>query len=473
MTDLKARLDGFLGQSIAQICPNKFHDLSQNHCAHFASHAVGMPFSFNCKDFKGGTAEPGNIRVHEVFAQCPKVGRFGDADLTRSQLVFITRKSHVDLDAGTMVNHPQKHIGIYCDGHVYHYSNTPDEVVKWTPEKFESTFQAIYAGDQGLFFGLFPNENLELTIDTSGQQVSAGLAFELERDNGTWFATAQSGPDQQRFLVGKEFSKDTYHGLFIPVSQYYGPQFRAEDHRSRIDHWAELLETTGHCETKNRMNLINTYDRAKFTFGFYQLAAHTPGDNLILLFRRMVGLDRAGDYFPDLRLHNGRLHRIGSDGALSDLETEMNTGPNGARQLQLFMNYLNPNRFQFDTQEVLQCARVMHWTANDPVLRALQVDVAVEILQHKISEVYHRRYGMDGMSDVLCTIIADIHHQGRASRKTVTQALASNDPREALLHVNHSQWKTRNTTLKAKIETLEAEGRLGTKRYDAGLNEFV
>jgi outer membrane protein insertion porin family len=52
----------------------------------------------------------------------------------------LTRKENVNIGAKTMVNIPQKHIGLFCDGHIYHYSNTPDQVVKWTVEKFFDTF---------------------------------------------------------------------------------------------------------------------------------------------------------------------------------------------------------------------------------------------------------------------------------------------------------------------------------------------
>ncbi len=477
MTTLKTKLDKSLGKSIDDICGNKFHDLKQNHCAHYVSHMMGFEFSFNCKEFKGGKKQPANIRVHEVFAQCPKVGNFADADKSKSQLVFVTRKSHVNLDKKTMVNHPQKHIGIFCDGHVYHYSNTPDQVVKWTPKKFEDTFESIYDGDQGLFFGTFPGEDLELAVDVTGAGVSKGMAFKIESggDGKDWFATATSGGDTAQFFVGREFIKTSlkYHGLFLPVSRYYGPEFRAEDYQERLDHWGQLLEVTGFCETKNRMNLINTYDRAKFTFGFYQMAAHTPNDNLILLFRRLVDLPNAAEYFPELTLKDGRLHRIGSDGGMTDLEQVFETGPNGADQLQLFMNYLNPFRFSFDDQEVLQCARVMHWTANDLKFRNLQVDVASEILQKKMSKVYHKRYDLNGRSDIICCIIADIHHQGRASVKVVREALKKSDQRDALLKINNAKWKTRNETLRAKLEEFEAAGRMGHKVYDAANNEFV
>ena len=477
MSLLKSKLEASLGKSIENICPNKFHDLSSNHCAHYVSHMAALEFSYHCREFKGGNKQPGNIRVHETFAQCPLVGKWTNANKSINQLVFVTRKNNVNIPAKDMGNIPQKHIGIYCDGHIYHYSNTPDKVVKWTPKKFLDTFQAVYAGDQGLFFGTFPESDLELAVDLSGTSIASNIAFKLERDSKNWSATALSGSDTNKYFVGREFSKTSagYHGLFIPGAKYYGPKYNPEDYLNELDHWAYLIDATAFCESASFMNLINTYDRAKFTFGFYQLAAHTPNDNLILLFRELTKLVNAKNYFPELEMRNGKLHRIDEDGGFTNLEQEFKTGPNGARQLQLFMNYLNAKRWEFDEQEVLQAARLMHWTKNDPEFRALQVGVANSILQRKLSRTYHNRYNLHGRSDIICTIIADIHHQGRGSVTTVRNALAAADPREALLSVNNAKWSERNKTLRKKIKALEADGsnKFGKMKYDASNNEFV
>ena len=145
-------MESFLGKNINSICKNRFHDPAMNHCAHFVCHAMGFDFSFNCQDYKGGNKPAANIRVHEVFANCPRVGKWSDADTSRSQLIFVTRTNVVNIAAGTMQNIPQKHIGIYHNGHVYHYSNTNDQVVKQTVPAFFARFQAAYSGTQGLFF---------------------------------------------------------------------------------------------------------------------------------------------------------------------------------------------------------------------------------------------------------------------------------------------------------------------------------
>ena len=470
MSKLLNSLEASLGKNISQICDGRFHNKETNHCAHYVSHLAGFDFSFNCKEFKGGNGSPANIRVHEIFSECPKVGNWSDADLTREQLVFVTKVSNVDVTNKKMTNVPQKHIGIFADGLVYHYSNSRDEVVKWTPEKFLETFDRIYSGKQGLFFGALPGSDLELTVRPTAVMVSRGIGFDLLKEERQWYASPDSNVNKH-FYVGNETKNGNYIGLFMRPSEYYGPIYRAADYHDRYDHWSQLMELTGYCESKNRFNLINTYDSAKFTFGFYQLAAHTANDNLILLFRELMRLTNAANYFPELTMCDGHLHRIDEDGSLTDLEVESATGPGGRRQLQRFMDFLNAKRLKHDIQEVLQSARIIHWANEDSAQRDLQVKIANEILQTKMTQRYARWYDLDGRSDTICALIADIHHQGRATKKKVKAALRSNDPVEKLITIN-PRYTGRIADLRKKLAEMTDSGQLGRKTYNVGLNEF-
>lgn len=465
---LKARLESALGDNISDICPNKFHRNNDNHCAHFVSHMVGLTFTFNCKEFKGGSKPGGNIRVQEIFPNCPLVGKWADRPNTdEALLVFVTKTSNVDLVNKTIRNVPQKHIGIFLDGMIYHYSNSNRKAVKWTPKVFLDTFEEFYDGTQGLYFGTLPGSDLELDIRDDPGTVTNGTGFALRKDDRQWFASTGGGAE---FYVGRETSNGDYIGLFQRSSEYYGPVYKAEDHKDRIDHWANLLELTGWGESENHFNVINTYDSAKFTFGFFQMAAHTPKDNLILFFHRLADLPAFPDYFPELTIRNGHLHRIDEDGGLTDLEEVMATGPNGRKQIQLFMNYLNAFRRKHDRQEVLQSARLIHWSNNAAEMRQVQVDLANDILQKKMA-VYSDWYGLDGVSDVICALIGDIHHQGRASKKRVRAALAAADPIERLITINEN-YAGRIAALRHKLPEMQQAGRLGQKVYDAALNEF-
>lgn len=472
MTKIKDKIESFVGKPIDDICNNGFTSHRLNHCAHFVSHALGLTFPYTCAHQTGGNAPRANLRVHEIFAQCSKVARYNQENTAHPLLIFVTREKNVNLATGKMGNIPQKHIGILLERQVYHYSNSQEKVVRWSPQKFHDTFERIYSGKQGLYVGDVPGFNLELDVKEDADSTTATLAFKLEQDGRDWFATAQSGPHQEKFFVGREINKkgakksQSWHGLFVPVSRYHGQRYDPADYESAIDHWAYVIDATAHCESKGFMNLVNTYDRAKFTFGFYQLAAHTPQDNLILLFRELISLGKAKDYFPELEIHNGALHRVDGDGSRSNLETIFE------KNLQFFMNYLNPRRFKMDPQEILHAARLIHWTMHDPKCREIQVRIAAEIVQQKMSQRYHPWYNLDGASDSICTIIADIHHHGRASKTTVRKALAQADPESALLNINHTKYKSRNERLALRIQHMKAAGKLGTKVYDAALNEF-
>lgn len=366
--DIGAQLNAAVGKNIDAICPNKFHHADHNHCAHFVSHVCNVTFSYHCREFKGGSKPGANIRVHELFAQCPKVGRWKDADTSRTQLIFVTLDRNVDVASKEMVNIPQKHVGIYHKNKVYHYGNTNDKVTD-TPDTFFQKFEQIYAGKQGLFFGHIPGEDLLLNVKQRGESVRSDQKFELPDPVGGLWKSRRVG-DEDFFMVGREVSQPTknYFGLYVPTTEYWGPIYKAEDYRQELDHWALLLEVSGACESENRFVLVNTYDRAKFTFGFYQLAAHTPRDNLILLFKRLARLEAFKSYFPELDVRDGKLVRVDPNGSATNLEQELQAS-NGEMQIMLFMNYLNPARKAIDPQEALQAARLIHWTVNHPDAR--------------------------------------------------------------------------------------------------------
>jgi len=145
-------LDGFVGKNITSICGNGFTDAEVNHCAHFVNHVMELGFAYSCKDATGGKQPAANLRVHETFSRCGEVGKWPPASLAKCY-AFVTKESAVDLAKKSMVNIPRKHIGIYCDTHVWHYSNTHDKVVKATPEAFAKHF----SGDGfAMFYGEFP-----------------------------------------------------------------------------------------------------------------------------------------------------------------------------------------------------------------------------------------------------------------------------------------------------------------------------
>jgi hypothetical protein len=132
-----AELNTLLGKNISQICSNGYVNPHDNHCAHFVCHTLGYGFGYTCQAATAGKAPGANLRVHELFARCPGVGRWADkpAQLTTC-LVFVTAANHVNVPLKTMANVPKKHVGIFINGTIWHYSNAHHKVVTEQPAQF-------------------------------------------------------------------------------------------------------------------------------------------------------------------------------------------------------------------------------------------------------------------------------------------------------------------------------------------------
>jgi peptidoglycan hydrolase-like protein with peptidoglycan-binding domain len=198
------------GLHISDICTAvRFVDDAQNHCAHFVNHVLGFDEPLTCGRLVGRPGAAANIRVHETFAKCPSVGAFEDKPALGACFAFVTLRSAVDLATRTMTNVPKKHIGIFCDGEIWHYANAKRKVVRETPEVFARHF----AGSGfALFFGTFPSGTQALLVPTPATANSASAAT-LKRgltdnvDVAVWqqFLILQgflSGPDIHKILDG-------------------------------------------------------------------------------------------------------------------------------------------------------------------------------------------------------------------------------------------------------------------------------
>lgn len=154
-TPTAREMEGYVNKNISEICGCAFHDNSLNHCAHFVCHVCELRFGYTCFQITGrGSAETSaNVRVHEVFAQCRRVGAWADkpADL-RTGFIFVTRASDVNVRTKVMNNVPRKHIGIFIERDVWQYKNRFRHVIKQTPAEFGQHYGSGYA----TFFGEFP-----------------------------------------------------------------------------------------------------------------------------------------------------------------------------------------------------------------------------------------------------------------------------------------------------------------------------
>ena len=144
-------LDSYLGKHIRDICGNSYINDSDNHCAHFVSHVLGLKFGATCHMLGKGKVPGANVRVQEVFGRCAKVGTWESRAATMPMcLVFITNAGNVKLASRVMINVPRKHMGICTSGFIWHYSNTMRKVVKQSPEEFSRHYAAP---DNAMFYG--------------------------------------------------------------------------------------------------------------------------------------------------------------------------------------------------------------------------------------------------------------------------------------------------------------------------------
>ena len=220
-------------------------------------------------------------------------------------------------------------------------------------------------------------------------------------------------------------------------------------------------------ESKGSFKCLNTYDRAKFTFTFMQYAVHVPNGDFVIFLKKLLKLPNAASYFPKLVLKNNNIFYQGNNGAQNQLEDNNST--------QELMDYFNPTLTEVENQELICSARMVHWAANDPKHRALQVEVAVELFKENMKE-YHKRFGLDKVPADVCLMICDIRHQGRSSNDRIANALNTNgDYAKAfanLCTIGNTNYQSRITTVRNTIKALKDRG-LFNKKYDAKTGEFV
>jgi hypothetical protein len=125
------------GQTMRDICPHGFDDPGTNHCAHFVAHVLQLSFGVTCARLTGKRGTPGaNVRVHEIFAECPNPKEVLACPTTGEGLIFVSAASNFRGRPLRMRNVPKKHIGLVVDGIVWHYSNPRNKVIRQPVAEF-------------------------------------------------------------------------------------------------------------------------------------------------------------------------------------------------------------------------------------------------------------------------------------------------------------------------------------------------
>lgn len=287
------------------------------------------------------------------------------------------------------------------------------------------------------------------------------LLFSINRYGRDYFAEVDN---ESEFFIGRRVPYEDYIGLYniFGGSKLAKVLYSAADFRNQIGFWADFIEPTSYCEGRNFLTL-NTYDRARFTFGFGQFAAHVPGGDFVLYFRQLLALDNAGDYFPHLEIRDGHVHAIETNGASTPLETEAS--------VERLLAYLNPSLDEVEDKEVIAAAKLIHWTVNDPRARQAQIDQMLAVFA-KYMRWAEKRVSMHGRSAEQCCVIADVLHHGRGGKSTwvsIDAALKSSAPLTQLLEIGAPGHVERRRTLKKAIQANPA---LAEKRWNTATHDF-
>lgn len=269
--------------------------------------------------------------------------------------------------------------------------------------------------------------------------------------------------------AGKVLKFGTRRGLSRASTLLLYDRFEVE---AQIGAWAHFMWPSVTAESNGRYISINAWDRAHFTWGFYQLAAHTPRDNLILLMRKLVALPSARRFFPDLTLLDGKLTRVTEAGPVSlEREEEVAVGDDTEMQLVDFMAYLNPSSFRVEEREVLTAAKFAAWAVEDSAMREATVAVSVAIMKRKI-KARAATFGLIGRRPELAIWISDMFHHGRGSTAQAKAALAEPsfaEQLEALSRIDTTgQHAARLESVKGSVKTLLDERRFDGVRFGEG-----
>lgn len=283
------------------------------------------------------------------------------------------------------------------------------------------------------------------------------VSFSLR--NGDYFARVDGGPE---FFVGRRVSFEGMKGLVntrgAAADRYDRTLFDAGEDGV----WADFIFPTSVAEG-GLFHTLNTYDRARFTFGFLQYAAHVPNGDFVRYFRALLALPAAVDYFPDLVVQDDRIFRI-KNNVLVQIEDDSSTAG--------LLDFLNPSSFEVEDTEVIQAAKFIHWAKSDPNHRELQVSFGKTFFQEAMAR-HDRTYRLDGFRIDVCLVLADIRHQGRGGSTEIRLALQNADSVRALLTIGASRFPERVRTIKRELDRLMRNPEFASKTYSHAARDFV
>ncbi|MFR0692979.1 peptidoglycan-binding domain-containing protein [Enterobacterales bacterium AE_CKDN230030158-1A_HGKHYDSX7] len=331
-------------------------------------------------------------------------------------------------------------------------------------------FPIVGTASQAHAFEIVQSPPAPASLVLAPASVAAGidLVADIAQSGKSFVATTGGG---FTFIVG---TTTTYHDDMQRVGLYQGTSaindsrkfgvYDADDFTGAFGAWAHFIGPTLKAEGGGRFATLNTYDRAAFTFGAPQLAAHTPGSNFILYLRELLQLADASSHFPELSLRKNAAGQVtvhlAGEGGFVDLERATTVvRPNGKKESQLveLMKYLNPSATQVDAAELTAAARLLNWL-RDPKARELQIKVFVNAAKGRLAVAKANVVGFTGSDWRTALWIMDILHQGRGSYLEMTQALKGGSPEDGLMKIGWPKYKGRIQEVRKAVDDLAASG---------------
>ncbi|MEM7423581.1 MAG: hypothetical protein AAF334_07640 [Pseudomonadota bacterium] len=152
-------LNGYVDKDIKDICDTGFDAANHNHCAHFVSHAMDIKTGLVCGSMAYATRGQGtSIRVNEIYNSCSERGLWSAKPHGKKMgLAYVTLPGNVDR-SGDMGSNPKKHIGVFVNDTIWHYSNGQDKVVTHSPTDWHTRFRGVYGSSTQMYYSNFPGD---------------------------------------------------------------------------------------------------------------------------------------------------------------------------------------------------------------------------------------------------------------------------------------------------------------------------
>jgi hypothetical protein len=324
--------------------------------------------------------------------------------------------------------------------------------------------------------------------------------WQVKSKNGmrkTWSLSTDSFTD---LYLGYDFefkSDPPFRGLArtgqVAQSQFYD----ASDYRALHGPWADFIFPTGRCESEANFCVVNAWDSAGFTVGFFQMAAHT-GAHMAQLFRDIWNSlpDEADQFFPELKLG----HQIGkgkpdeifavSGGAAVSLDVLAAPSDGLAYNPKYyhgrFMDFFNERRDRVDETEIACAARWQAWVQTSPALREIVVSNAVNIARENVAALHRlvlvaklKGYpdGLHGIGMDICAAAMDTKHHGRRNRdkgqsnhESILNSLDTKAPLNSFRFIDTGWREDRSERVVKEIRSMKTA--FAGKTYDASRGTF-